>query len=149
MSYESPARVKWATFIFWRFLDPAFRTHFRYHRRKVAVDRYLEQKGVLLNIAVGVTFGLTLYFTVVSKFLLPRPVVSEYSMEENAKEILRAMKCDTTKELPAFLLMRVKREIIGKLHVAADRAEVKRQRMEVEGLVRALQEVQRERHTGL
>ncbi|KAH9593489.1 hypothetical protein LSM04_007118 [Trypanosoma melophagium] len=142
MAYVSPARVKWATFLFWRFLDPAFRMHFKFHRRKVAVDRYLERKGILANIAIGVTFGLTLYFTVVSTFLLPTPVSSEYTMEENAKEILRVMKCDTTKELPAFLLMRAKREIIGKLHVAADRAEVKRQKEEVEKLRRILQEHQ-------
>ncbi|EAN91072.1 hypothetical protein C3747_53g107 [Trypanosoma cruzi] len=142
MAYESPARVKWATAIFWNVLDPAFRTHFKYYRRKVAVDRYLERKGVVFNVAVGVTFGLTLYFTVVSKFLLPAPVASEYSMEDNAKEILRAMKCDTTKELPAFLLMRAKREIIGKLHVAADRAEVKHQREEVERLLKTLNQQQ-------
>ncbi|ORC89165.1 uncharacterized protein TM35_000131690 [Trypanosoma theileri] len=144
MAYASPAQVKWATFLFWRFLDPAFRTHFKYYRRKIAVDRYLERKGILANIVIGVTFGLTLYFTVVSTFLLPAPVVSEYTMEENAKEILRVMKCDTTKELPAFLLMRAKRDIIGKLHVAADRAEVKRQRDEVEKLRRFLQEQQQE-----
>ncbi|RNF01477.1 hypothetical protein TraAM80_07010 [Trypanosoma rangeli] len=142
MAYESPARLKWATVVFWNVLDPAFRTHFKYYRRKVAVDRYLERKGALFNIAVGLTFGLTLYFTVVSKFLLPASVVSEHSMEDNAKEVLRTMKCDTTKELPAFLLMRAKREIIGKLHVAADRAEVKRQREEVAGLLRTLKEQQ-------
>ncbi|KEG07884.1 hypothetical protein DQ04_08561000 [Trypanosoma grayi] len=143
MTYESPARLKWATFVFWNFLDPVFRVHFRYYRRKVAVDRYLERRGICANIAIGVTFGLTLYFTLVSTFLLPTPVASEYSMQDNAKEILRAMKCDTTKELPAFLLMRAKREIIGKLHVAADRAEVKRQREEVDKLLKTLQQHQK------
>ncbi|AAZ13072.1 uncharacterized protein TEOVI_000912700 [Trypanosoma equiperdum] len=135
MAYVSPARVKWATFVFWNFLDPTFRLHFRYYQRKLAVDRYLERLGVVANVGIGVTFGLMFYNLLIARFLLPRSVSSGHSMEENANEVLRVLKYDTTKELPAFLLMRAKREVISKLHVAADKAEVKRQREEVRRLL--------------
>ncbi|KAG8349134.1 hypothetical protein ERJ75_001236800 [Trypanosoma vivax] len=136
---QSPARFKWATFVFWNILDPAFRAHFRYYRKRRAADRYLERLGALANVAIGVTFGLTLYQLIVARWLLPPPVGSERTMAENANEVLRVMGYDATKELPAFLLMRAKREIIGKLHVAADKAEVKRRREEVQRLQRIVQ----------
>nr|CCC92088.1 conserved hypothetical protein [Trypanosoma congolense IL3000] len=140
MSYNSPARVKWATFVFWNFLDPAFRLHFKYYQKKRMLDRYLERLGVVANTVIGVTFGLVLYNLVVARVVLPQPVGSGRSTFEDAGEVLRVMKYDATKELPAFLLMRAKREIIGKLHVAADKAEVKRQREEVRRLLESIEE---------
>lgn len=132
IGHETTAKLKWATYTFWYFLDPVLRRHHWYYRRKVQLDRFLERNNIAVNSAIGVIVGVTLYFTIVRGLLLPPAVgAKEHSMKENAREVLGLMECDTSKELPAYQLMRVKREIIGKLHAVADEAEVRRQRAEV------------------
>ncbi|AIN98557.1 hypothetical protein LPMP_231070 [Leishmania panamensis] len=133
--HHTTATFKWATYTFWYFLDPALRRHHWYYRRKVQLDRFLERNSIATNSLIGVIFGVTVYFSVICGALLPPAVgAKEHSMKENAREVLNLMECDTSKELPAYQLMRVKREIIGKLHAVADEAEVRRQREEAEKL---------------
>jgi hypothetical protein len=143
IGHQTSAKVKWATYTFWYILDPILRRHHWYYRRKVQLDRFLERNNVAVNSAIGVIVGVTLYFSVVRGLLLPPAVgAREHSMKENAREVLSLMECDTSKELPAYQLMRVKREIIGKLHAVADEAEVRRQREEVEKMNALLKNLQ-------
>lgn len=133
IGHQTAAKIKWATYTFWYFLDPVFRRHHGYYRRKVQLDRFLERNNIAVNTVIGAILGTTIYFIVFRGLLLPPAVgAKEHSMKENAREVLSLMECDTSKELPAYQLMRVKREIIGKLHAVADEAEVRRQREEVE-----------------
>ncbi|KAK7194316.1 hypothetical protein NESM_000346600 [Novymonas esmeraldas] len=128
--HRTTARLRWATYTFWYVLDPVLRRHHVYYRRKVQVDRFLERNSVATNMAIGVIVGATVYFGVVRALLPPAVGAKEHSMRDNSREVLRLMDCDTAKELPAYQLMRVKREIIGKLHAVADEADVRRQREE-------------------
>ncbi|GET88755.1 hypothetical protein, conserved [Leishmania tarentolae] len=135
IGHETTATVKWATYTFWYLLDPILRRHHWYYRRKVQLDRFLERNSIVTNSMIGVILGVTVYFSLVRSVLLPPAVgAKEHTMKENAREVLNLMECDTSKELPAYQLMRVKREIIGKLHAVADEAEVRRQRQEAEKL---------------
>ncbi|EPY28465.1 hypothetical protein STCU_05115 [Strigomonas culicis] len=60
-------------------------------------------------------------------------------MQENSEAIVSLMgDPSNTKELPAFQLMRIKREVMGKLYEVSDLAEVRRQRQEVEDMKRTL-----------
>ncbi|KPI87445.1 hypothetical protein ABL78_3476 [Leptomonas seymouri] len=143
IGHETSARFKWATYTFWYVLDPVLRRHHWYYLRKVQLDRFLERNNIAVNTAIGVILGVTLYFTIVRGLLLPPAVgAKEHSMKENAREVLDLMKCDTSKELPAYQLMRVKREIIGKLHAVSDEAEVHRQRDEVERISTLIKSLQ-------
>ncbi|KAG5478700.1 hypothetical protein LSCM1_06104 [Leishmania martiniquensis] len=131
IGHQTTATVKWATYTFWYILDPILRRHHWYYRRKVQLDRFLERNSIVANLTLGVLLGATVYFGVVCGVLLPPAVGAKaHSMSENAREVLSLMECDTSKELPAYQLMRVKREIIGKLHAVADEVEVRRQREE-------------------
>ncbi|KAL7697947.1 hypothetical protein N2W54_002588 [Lotmaria passim] len=143
IGHVTTAKFKWATYTFWYVLDPILRRHHWYYRRKVQLDRFFERNNLAVNTAIGVILGVTLYFTIVRGLLLPPAVgAKEHSMKENAREVLNLMECDTSKELPAYQLMRVKREIIGKLHAVADEAEVRRQREEVEKMNALLKSLQ-------
>lgn len=131
IGHQTTATLKWATYTFWYLLDPILHRHHRYYRRKVQLDRFLERNSIMANSMIGVILGVTVYFSIVCGVLLPPAVgAKEHTMKENAREVLNLMECDTSKELPAYQLMRVKREIIGKLHAVADEAEVRRQREE-------------------
>lgn len=142
IGHQTSAKIKWATYTFWYVLDPVLRRHHWYYRRKVQLDRFLERNNFAVNTAIGVIVGVTLYFTLVNALLPPAIGAKEHSMKENAREVLNLMECDTAKELPAYQLMRVKREIIGKLHAVADEAEVRRQRDEVEKVNALLKSLQ-------
>lgn len=65
------------------------------------------------------------------------------SLKEDAKFVLAAMKVDETKELPTFQLMRIKREILGRLYSIVDVAEVRRQREELEAMQEMLNNINR------
>lgn len=139
IGHETTAKLKWATYTFWYVLDPVLRRHHWYYRRKVQLDRFLERNNIATNAAIGAIIGVTVYFGLVRGLLLPPAVgAKEHSMKDNAREVLQLMECDTTKELPAYQLMRVKREIIGKLHAVADEADVRRQREEAAQLAELL-----------
>ncbi|KAG5504416.1 hypothetical protein JKF63_04868 [Porcisia hertigi] len=139
IGHQTTATFKWATYTFWYLLDPILRRHHWYYRRKVQLDRFLERNSIVANSTIGVIIGVTVYFGVICGILLPPAVgAKEHSMKENAREVLNLMDCDTSKELPAYQLMRVKREIIGKLHAVADEAEVRRQREEADKLSEVL-----------
>lgn len=142
IGHQTSAKVKWATYTFWYILDPLLRRHHWYYRRKVQLDRALEKNSVLTNCAIGIVTGATLFLTIVSGTLLPKPIGSEeHTMRENAEYVIALMGEDS-KELPAYQLMRVKREIIGKLYAVADVAEVRRQREEVARMQAMLDSVQ-------
>lgn len=132
-NYQTTARFPWATYVFWYILDPLFRKHYSYYQRKVQLDRFLEKNRVITNCGVGVLLGVTVYFTIINGLLLPPAVgASEHTMLENTREIFALMRVDQSKDLPAFQLMHIKREMIGKLHAVSDAAEVRRQREEVQ-----------------
>lgn len=131
--FESRAKLKWATYTFWYVVDPLLRRHFAYYKRKAQLDRILEKNSILTNCAIGVIAGLTLYFTLIRGFLLPPSEgAKEHTMKENSQEVFELMAVDTSKELPAFQLMKVKRKILGNLHAVIDVAEVRRREEEVE-----------------
>lgn len=140
--FQTRAKVKWATYTFWYVLDPILRRHFAYYRKKVQLDRFLEKNSIVTNCGIGILVGLTLYFSVVRSFLIPPSEgAKEHSMKENSNEIFELMNVDTSKDLPAFQLMKIKREIIGKLHAVSDLAEVRRQRAEVEQFKKLLADI--------
>lgn len=140
--HRSRAKVKWATYTFWYVIDPLLRCHFSFYRRKAQLDQVLERNSILTNCGVGVIVGLTLYFTIVRGFLVPPSEgAKEHSMKENSAEIFELMDVDTSKGLPAFQLMRIKREVIGKLHTVSDLAEVRKQRREVEDFQRLMSDI--------
>jgi len=84
IGHQTTAGLKWATYTFWYVLDPLLRRHHYYYRRKVQLDRFLEQNSILTNSIFGVIVGVTLYFTVISGVLLPPAVgAKEHSMKDN------------------------------------------------------------------
>lgn len=142
IGHQTTATIKWATYSFWYVVDPLLRRHHWYYRRKVQLDRFLEHNSIVTNSVFGIIIGVTLYFTVVSGLLLPPAIgAKEHSMKENAQEVLSLMNCDTTKELPAYQLMRIKREIVGKVHAVADLADIQRQQKEVEEMTAMLNRI--------
>eukprot|EP00796_Vickermania_ingenoplastis_P009826 gene9826-6899_t len=161
--HESAAQVKWATFLFWWCLDPILRCHFQYYQLKRRLDRLLEKQPLWANIALGILAGLTLYFSLLH-FLFPTTLPGEYyNIQEDAEEVLALISdannpagiaassssssptatggdggssgVGSMADLPAFRLMRVKGEIICKLHYIVDMAEIRRQQRAVAALV--------------
>ncbi|EPY29686.1 hypothetical protein AGDE_00010 [Angomonas deanei] len=145
--HETTARYKWATHVYWYLLDPLLRCHHYYYRRKVVVDRFLERNSVFANTIFGILLGLTVYF-LLAELVLPTAADDEhnknkmmhphnmeiYSPQDNAQIVVDCIGTSTTKELPAFQLMRLKRIIMGRVLEVADLSEVRRQREETEKL---------------
>lgn len=123
--------IKWATFVFWNFLNPAFYTHHRYYRNKVVLDRFLERKGFVVTAGLGIAIG-GVSFLFIQPFLPNSGLPQDHTMQDSANTILRAMNMDASKEFPVFTLLRAKSEIFTKLYAAVDKADVKRQKAEVE-----------------
>jgi hypothetical protein len=132
--------IKWASFVFWNFLNPVFYAHHRFTRRKVVVDRYLERSGFFVTAGLGVMFGGAAYLAAAS-YLPGSGVPAGFTVEEGANVILRAMGMESNKEFPVFTLLRAKAEIMTKLHSAMDRIEVRKQREAVEAMKRQMEEL--------
>eukprot|EP00758_Cryptobia_borreli_P007654 Tbor_TRINITY_DN5318_c0_g5::TRINITY_DN5318_c0_g5_i2::g.4703::m.4703 len=122
--------IKWASFLFWHFMNPAFYAHHQAYRKKVIIDRFLEKRSVWLNIAIGSICGLSTYLILSPLF----PSDVNKTMKEinsDASELLKILKLDASKELPMLLLLRAKEEIVAKVHVTNDKADVRRQMEEM------------------
>lgn len=173
-----PSTIRWATVTFWNMLHPLLYFHsMHYYPAKVKLDRLLEKQYWGVNLLLGITFGLTLYFSVLHH-LLPTTLPDEYySLKEDAAEVLELMGYHRSSfsplsststsggkagensgwmlgsssqrhggggvgfgmggsdELPAFLLMKAKGEVMGRLHLMVDAAEIRRQQEAVAALL--------------
>lgn len=188
--FSPPSTLRWATVIFWYFLHPILHFHsMQYYPAKVKLDRLLEKQYWGVNLLIGITFGLALYFSILHH-AFPTTLPGEYySLKEDTDEVLTLMgyhrpsfssispfssssssSCQSDEkkgengqgrgewwkksterqtfggvgggwgmgggdELPAFLLMKAKGEVMGKLHVMVDEAEIQRQKEEVAKLL--------------
>lgn len=139
--YTSPASVKWASLLFWNVLNPLLHLHHRYFRRKVQLDRLLEKQHFMVNAGLAFLGGLTVYFGVLHH-LFPSTIPSDeaYSFVDDSRQVLALMMGEASntkaegKELPAFQLMKVKGDIMGRMHAAADVSEMMLQESQVKAL---------------
>ena len=125
--------VKWATGIYKGLLLPAFHVHYKYYQRKAAVDRILEQLHPMVNIGMGVLFGLVAYLIITP--LRPNGVdKSLKALQVDLVEALAKMHVDFRQEFYPFAVNRIRTEIVSRALVARDEAEAKKQFAEVEQL---------------
>ena len=97
------------------------------------LDRFFEQRKWYTNTGFGVMFGVAAWL-LASPFM-PSPVDKSHSQLQNeVQEIVESLNVDPTKEFPGQSIMRFRRDMLGKIHMANDRAEVKRQQEEVQRL---------------
>ena len=120
--------VKWATFVFWNVVNPTLYTHHTFYRKKVVLDRILEKRSGWFNTAMGTLVGTTAYLMVSPMLIDDRAAVDA---AQDTKDVLRILKLDTSKEIPIILLEKAKSDIVAKVYVTNDKADIKRQRVEM------------------
>ena len=120
--------VKWATFVFWNVVNPTLYTHHTFYRKKVVLDRILEKRSGWFNTAMGTLVGTTAYLMVSPMLIDDRAAVDA---AQDTKDVLRILKLDTSKEIPIILLEKAKSDIVAKVYVTNDKADIKRQREEM------------------
>ena len=127
--------VKWASFVFWNFINPVFYTHHRYFRQKVVIDRFLESKSLSFNCGVGFVFGIVIYYGIAN--LSPYILRGEDSRKpmrltmSRTDDLMVKLTGEVSCEIPMYSVERARYIILSKMCLAQDRMAVKRQREEV------------------
>lgn len=130
--------TKWATFVFWNVINPTLYTHHTYYRKKVLLDRMLEKRSGWFNVACGVLVGTTGYLMISPLLIDNRAAVDA---AQDTKDVLRILKLDTSKEIPIILLEKAKSDIVAKVYVTNDKADIRRQKEEMARLKAQLGEM--------
>jgi hypothetical protein len=149
--------IKWASFLFWKILNPIFYTHHRYTRKKVVIDRFLESRTFVFNCGVGGIFGVVLYYAIagLSPYTIREDRLAERTQTRSGifprllnisqiDELAKKMNGEATVEMPHYALERARYTILTKMCVARDHMAIKRQRVEVERVAAEVAELKRQ-----
>lgn len=142
--------MKWATAVFNYVLRPTFYVHSRYYLRKVAADKWLEQRPWYQICGIGCSIGVAAYLT-----LAPlRPTALEFThaqLQADVTDIMTLLHADHSREFPGESLWKFRAAMLSRLHEVNDKAALRRQAQEVallashlEGERQAVQEALKE-----
>lgn len=137
--WKGKMTVKWATFVFRSFVEPAIRQHHNYYMKKVAVDRYLEQRGLPFIIVASASFGTALFLVVVPY----RPNATNTTLSEgttNIWEVMRASNIDDFKVLPSVAFFALQENLYSRILAVNDMVDARNNRDEVAALKLKLQQ---------